>query len=201
MAAEKLYKCDENLEKIKANLEKGRTITDQKRKEYEECKNKQNELKTEIAICQENIRNINERTRNLKIKFNNSVAQYDSIKIEDSCLRERLDVCIEKEKQMEKQYRDTEERKESETKNYLKLQGKYLELNAALELLKSRIEQETQKVDAMLKEEQFDSVQSCVSARMTESRQQEKQAAIDRYRAEYAENKEKTRNRKIFRHN
>lgn len=189
MAAEKLHMCDEMLEKIKTNLEKGRTITDQKRKEYEECKNKQNELKTEIAICQENIRNINERTRNLKIKFNNSVAQYDSIKIEDSCLRERLDVCIEQEKQMEKQYCDTEERKESETKNYLKLQGKYLELNAALELLKSRIEQETQKVDAMLKEEQFDSAQSCVSARMTESRQQEKQSAIDRYRAEYAENK------------
>ena len=189
IAAEKLYKCDEMLEKIKTNLERGGNITEQKRKDYEECKNKQNDLKTEIAICQENIRNINERIENLKIKFINSVSQYDFTEIEDTCLRERLQVCLEREKQMEEQYRDTEERKEVERENYLKLQGKYLELHAAFELLKNRIEQDTKKVEAMLQEEKFDSIQSCVSARMTESRQQEKQESIDRYRTEYAENK------------
>lgn len=189
IAAEKLHKCDEMLEKIKTSLERGGNITEQKRKDYEECKNKQNDLKTEIAICLENIRNVDERIKNLKIKFINSVSQYDSIRIEDTCLRERLQVCLEREKQMEEQYRDTEERKEKETENYLKLQGKYLELNAAFELLKKRIEQDTKKVEAMLKEEKFDSIQSCVNARMTESSQQEKQASIDHYRTEYAENK------------
>lgn len=187
-AGEKLRKCDEMLDKLKDNVQLGMDITETRRKELEECKNRENACITDMAILRESQKNYQSRMETLQKRFHTSIGALDGISIEDSALQLKLEEAKVQEQKIEEKYRETENKKEAETNRFVGLHGKYLEQKAAFEMLVKNMEEARKRLEEMLKKEEFESRESCMKNMLVKSEQQETKTRIEAFRTEYSEN-------------
>lgn len=188
-AADKLRMCDETLEKLTGNLQKGMEMTKCKREELENCLKERSQLETNIAVLKENLRSGEERTAVLQDKFSKSMSFFETISIDDVTLQDRLKQHQKQEQQIEKQYEQAEEGKETEIKHFLQLQNRFIEVNSVFTQLKKQIEEETIRVNDLLKQEQFESKESCLAAILPESELETMKNRIEQYKNESAKNR------------
>lgn len=187
-AAQRLQSCDQALEKIQQNLKLGMDITEHKRKEYEEVQKERISLEKALAVVDGNIQSTAEQKKNIIAQFAESTADYNFADIEDRVIGETLRKAQLREQQIEEEYRKSEESKEQETKRFLALNGTFLEINSALEVLKKRIVQEEARVEELLKAEQFPTREACMNALLAEDELSYRKAKIESYKNELTQN-------------
>lgn len=189
VAAEKVRLCDEMLEEIKDTMQKERELIAQRRREHEECLEKQNRVRTELAVLAQTIRTANETLQVLRKKFDECLNGLEDMSIEDASLEQKKQILEKREKEIEDAYVLWEEQKELEQARYVKLHEKFLELNSACVLIRNLETQQKEKAERMRKEQQFASLKDCLEAVIPESVLQEKETVLETYRAECAKNK------------
>lgn len=187
-AAQRLQSCDQALEKIQQNLKLGMDITEQKRREYDAFQKERISLEKAIAVVDGNIQSTAEQKINVVQQFAESAVVYNFIDIEDRTISELLRKDQLKVQQIEEEYRKSEKLKEQETKRFLELNGTYLEINSALEVLKKRVVQEETRVEEMLKAEQFATREACINALLAEDERTYRKDKIEHYKNEITQN-------------
>lgn len=180
-ASQKLKRCDEWSEKIRISLEEGIAITERLKAEQEKIKREQNELEKESANLMGNYKILTEQEENWKRKFEDVSNQLELCKIEDRTLQNQLSELLNREKEIQTEYRNSEENRDLEAKRFSQLREEYLSVKSSFQMLKNQLQQEEKQVSRLLQKEAFASKESCMEAQLSESELERKQKALEMY--------------------